>query len=222
MTVSVNNLRILIGGYPDIGKIVEVDMAVDKVFGFKEPHKGKKNLKPPVAPVFLVVNPPGRRVGQKNIQKAAPENAVKQEGREQFYYFQGHFKIGVLVFAPVIPHGASQARDDKAPLAPDSGTDVDRPGSLAVFRRFIPGINGRKTAVPLKKTKVLHMVIAEHKKQRFVEAADNKIEVVQGEIPGGENEVHIAETILNRIGIHEGINLVGDAEYFHRRREDLS
>jgi hypothetical protein len=84
MTVGINNHCFLIRGSPDIRKIVQVDMAVNKVFGSENPHKGKKGLKPPMTPVFLVVDPLGRRVGQENIEKTAPENAVKNKRRKEF------------------------------------------------------------------------------------------------------------------------------------------
>jgi hypothetical protein len=222
MAVRVNNLRVLICGNPDIGKIVKVDMAVDEVCGFKNFHEGEKGLKTFVAPVFLVMNPFGRRVGQEDVQKAAPEEAVKQQARQQFDDFQDHFKIGVLVFSPVIPHGAAQARDDKAPLPPEPRTDVDSPGAVDTPLQLIPGRDRGKRAVSLKIFYVLRVMISKNKKQGFIEAADDKVQVIQGEIPGAQDKVHIPETILNRIGIHEGINLVGDAEYFHGRRGDFS
>jgi hypothetical protein len=84
MTIGVDHQGFEIAGSPDTGKVVEVNMTVDKVFGLKDPHKRKEGLETPVTAVFLIVDPLGRGVSQKDVEETAPENTVKQKAGKKF------------------------------------------------------------------------------------------------------------------------------------------
>jgi hypothetical protein len=82
----------------------------------------------------------------------------------------------------------------------------------------VPGVKGIQGAASPKKFHIRHVVIPKHKEQGFIEARYDKFEVIQGKVSRSENQVHIAESVLDGVGIDQWIDLIGDAEYFHGRR----
>jgi hypothetical protein len=95
-----------------------MNMTVDEVFGLEGPHEPEEGAKTTMTGVFLVVYPFGGRMGQEYVQIPSPENPVKNQGGYELPDFHLHLKIGVLVFSPVIPHGAPQTGDDETLFPP--------------------------------------------------------------------------------------------------------
>jgi hypothetical protein len=109
-----------------------MDMSVDQILWFKNPHKPKKGLKPPVTGILLVMDAPGGSVGQEYVQVASPEDPVKEKRGNKPQNLQVHLKIGILIFPVVILYGTSQSRNDKALLLPYPGTDMDNPVAVLI------------------------------------------------------------------------------------------
>jgi hypothetical protein len=60
------------------------------------------------------------------------------------------------------------------------------------------------------------VVVPENKEKGFVEAGNNEIQVIHGKIPGAKDQIRVFETFPNGVGVHQGIDLIGDTEYLHR------
>jgi hypothetical protein len=52
------------------------------------------------------------------------------------------------------------------------------------------------------------IMVAEYKKEGFVEALYNKFQIIQGKIPGTEDQIYVREPGFYRIRIYQGINLI--------------
>jgi hypothetical protein len=168
-------------------------MTMNKVFGFKSLHKPQKNLETPVAGVVLVVNSEGGGVGQEYVQITAPKQAVEKQPGDEFDDLPAHPGVGKLVFPPVIAHGAAEPGEYEGPFALDAGTYMGRPASGGI--------------VPLERKsrifnflviimKILQIMVAENKEKGFIDTGNNEIKIIQGEIPGGEHEIHIAKAVF--------------------------
>ena len=90
-----------------------MNVSVDKVSGLENLHKPEKGLKAQVAPVVFVMDAPWRGVGKEYVHKTAEKNAVPQKPGNEFYYFKEHFKLGILIWPPVVAHGPSQPRHNE-------------------------------------------------------------------------------------------------------------
>jgi hypothetical protein len=53
------------------------------------------------------------------------------------------------------------------------------------------------------------IVISEYKKEGFVEAGNDKPQIIHGKIPGAKDHVNILEPFFNGIGIYQWIYLIG-------------
>jgi hypothetical protein len=210
MAIGVDYPGIFIPGSSEIGQIVEVDMAVDEVFGLENPHEPQKNLETPVAWVLLVVDVPGRSMGQEYVQKPSPEDPVDDQGGEDLEHFQKHPKFSVLVIPPVIHPGAPQTGDNAPLLKPHLGTDMDRARALGdtILR---PG-EGAGFFIAVKFVEVM---VPKDKEEGFVEAGHDEFQVFQGKIPGAEHQIDILKPFFYGSGIDQGINIIGNTEYFH-------
>jgi hypothetical protein len=208
MAIGVDYPGVFIPGSPEIGQIVEVDMAVDEVFGLENPHEPQKNLESPVAGVLLVVDVPGRGMGQEYVQKAPPEDPVDDQGGDELEHFQKHLEFGVLVIPPVIHSGAPQTGDDAALLKPHPGADMDGARSLGDI--LLPG--GTEGVVAMKFVEVM---VPKDEEEGFVKAGNDEFQVFQGKIPGAEDQIDILKPFFYGSGIDQGINIIGNTEYFH-------
>ena len=93
---------------------VQMNMAVQQIFGLKHPHKPEKNLKPLVARVILVVDAPWCRMSEQNIEVAPVYNAVPQQTRQKPNDFEKHLELAKLVRPSVIAATTAKTGDNQA------------------------------------------------------------------------------------------------------------
>jgi hypothetical protein len=193
MTVGINNRGLSLPGAAYIRKIIQVNMAVNEVFGLEGFHKPEKGIKPPMTLVAFVVNAPGRRMGQKYVHPTAVKHTVPQKPGEKPENLDIHFKIRILIEPLIVTHGASQPGDDESFLNFNFCSDMDsaRTAKFLVYIILI-GNPGGTAEIP----HFFNMVVAKHKEQGFVQAGNDKIQVIQGKIPGRKDQIHIGKTIF--------------------------
>jgi hypothetical protein len=104
MIIGVYHLGFHPASAPNVGQIVQVDMAVNQIPGFENLHKPEESLKTPVADIFFVVYASGRRMCQKNIRKTPPDNSVIKKFGDKLKKNKKHLKFGVLVRSPVVTY----------------------------------------------------------------------------------------------------------------------
>jgi hypothetical protein len=149
-------------------------------------------------------------MGNKNIHKTAPEKAVKEEPGDKPDDLPHHLGFGELIFPPVITHGPPQPRDDEAVLVYHPGPHMNGPGTL------IDLFTGEGIAAsPGVILKLFQVMIAKHKKEGFIKAGYDKIQILHGKIPGAEDYVHIGKPLLDITGINQGVYLIGYTKNLH-------
>jgi hypothetical protein len=214
MAVGVYYYSILVFGTPYIAMIIKVNMTVDQIPGPEDAHKPQKDFKAPVTGVLLVVDAPGGGVGKEQIQKTAPENTVDDQSGEQPDNLHQHSKFGVLILSPVIHHGTPQPRNDQPLLPSYPGSYMDSPcawqGLIIVPQGITVGTD--------KAMEPLEVMITENEEERLVKAGNDEFQVIQGQVAGAENQVHVGKTFLNRSGVYQRIDLIRYAENLHGRR----
>jgi hypothetical protein len=170
-------------------------MTVDKVLRFKNPHEPQEGLKAPVAGVALIMDSLGGGVGKEDVQEAPPEDPVKNQGGDQAENFQVHLKIGILIFPPVIQHGTPQARDNKPLLPYYPGADMHGTGTMGIIP--LPFLKQGAFPVFFVVFVFPQVMVAEHKKQGFVQAGYDEFQIIHGQVPGAEHQVYIGKSLLD-------------------------
>jgi hypothetical protein len=122
-------------------------------------------------------------------------------------------KFGILVIPLVVPHGTPQARKNEPFLPYNPGTDVDGAGMMG--KSVLARPQGKKILPVFIIIHFFYMVISEYKKEGFIEAGNDKFQVIHGEVPGAEDNVNIFKPFFYGIGVYQGIDLIGYTEYFH-------
>jgi len=84
-----------------------MDMTVDKETRFEPPHEEEKRFEPRVAPIFPIVDPKGRGMGEEDIDPPAVKNTVIKHPGYQLHHFEKHLYFGELVDPCVVSQTAS-------------------------------------------------------------------------------------------------------------------
>jgi hypothetical protein len=185
-----------------------MNVPVYKVFRFENLHEPKIGFKAPVTLVALVVYAPWRGMGQEYIQKPAVKDAVPQKPGNEPCYFQKHLKIRKLIVAVVITHRPAKARDYVVFFKLYPCPNVNRPTAKILPFMYL------QSSIP-KPPEILqffYMVVPENKEKGFIQGGNDIIKVIQGKVPGGQNQVNIGKPLLDIGGINQGINLIGNTE----------
>jgi hypothetical protein len=194
MTKGVQYRGLAVPGYPDLRKIVKVNMTVDQVSGFEGPHKPEESPETPMAGVFPVVYSFRGGVSQEYVQITSAKNPVK----EQYGYFYNdspeHFDVGKLIFPVVVLHGTSQSHDDEAFLPVNSGIYINGAGRIPALRKIVV----RDVLFPCIIGVFFQVVVAEYKEQWFVQGRNDEFKVIHGEIARAQDQINIPEPFFYR------------------------
>jgi hypothetical protein len=61
----------------------------------------------------------------------------------------------------------------------------------------------------------LGMMVPKNEKQGLIQVGNDKIKVIQGEIPRAEDNIHVGKTVFYRIRVYQRVNLIGNTQNFH-------
>jgi hypothetical protein len=97
MIISIINLGLVVKALPYIIQIVEMDVPMDHVSGGEPPEEPEKDTKTDMTGILLVMDPPGRGMGEKNIAAASVNQAIEQKPRSHVENTKKHPQLGILV-----------------------------------------------------------------------------------------------------------------------------
>jgi hypothetical protein len=132
MAIGVYYLGLVICCCTYILQVVQVNMAMYKVSGFKYPHKPEKGLKTAVAGIFLVMDTQRRSMGEEYIQKAAIPQFIEKQAGNEAPYFIIHLTISELIGTIVITQRSPQSHDNEVPFLIDFRTHMNCPGTEGI------------------------------------------------------------------------------------------
>ena len=124
--IRVYHLCLIVGGQTGKGSsVIHMHMSVDKKGRLVLIHQSAEYLKPSVGQILPVIKLIGRRVSQQYVKSSAIF-----EPPPEFPYPPAHLRLGVLMAAGLVAHGAPQAQNADPlmhiDLILDAGTAVGR------------------------------------------------------------------------------------------------
>ncbi len=197
-----------------------MNVAVNQVLGVEPFHERQKGLEPPMRLVGLVVDSPGRGVGQKNVQVAPVNESVPPQTGSQFEDPQHHLKLRKLMFSFIVPHRAAQPGDKELAVPVMAVLKKRRTHGVALLEGVfhVPHLVWELALIEVQLPKV---VVAVDKQEGNIQRADDEAVVFKGKVTGPKHQFDLAEPFLDLRAVHQGIDVVGNAEHLHRRHPSV-
>lgn len=154
-----------------IAAVVLMYMSVDEIAGLVTVQQVAESLKTPVGKIFAIVNVPGRRMGQQDI-----DTAMAKERERSLFGPAVHFLLFILVLSVIVIHGAAKSQNADTLMNVELVIHAD-----AAFRWF---------------TFILRVVVAVHIQYRRMGHGDQEGKILRPEISGGQDQVDVREFLF--------------------------
>jgi hypothetical protein len=212
--VGVDNARFVVHGLTPGIDIIEMNMPVNQIPGFKYIHEETKKPETPVAGVLFIVNMPGRSVGKQDIQVSAVAQPVPEKSGKKTESKEEHSDLGKLVVSPVVAHAAPQPGDQQPLYLYRFSSHIGGTVGMVMMKGFrIKAV--KVTELPAIVLDSFQVMVSKDKTEGNIQGRDDKTVVFKMEIPRRQNKLNIREAIFYTVGINQRVHMVGNAEDLH-------
>lgn len=215
---NINHLRLLIYMLAICVHIMQMNMPVQQIPWFEPLHEGQEGGKALMATVGVITKSQGSCMGDQNIYIPPTKYTVEQKAGNHLEHPEIHFTLGELMRALVVAHRPAQAGDDKILLSIVENLSIDKVAAEAGQHLHFPigvSILHDRLGVRGELVQKLKIMIAEHKKERLVQAGDDELIVFERQVTGCNDRIDIGIPGGDVLGVDQRVRFIRDTENLH-------